>query len=31
VPEDQREAAEQKFMAIAQAYEILSDDELRAK
>lgn len=29
-PED-RDAAEQEFMKIAQAYEILSDDETRAK
>jgi len=31
VAEDQREVAEQKFMGIAAAYEILSDDDLRAK
>jgi DnaJ family protein C protein 3 len=31
VGENEREAAEQKFMGIAAAYEILSDDDTRAK
>jgi len=30
VPSDQREAAEQRFKAASQAYEILSDDDKRA-
>eukprot|EP00614_Pseudopedinella_elastica_P016502 CAMPEP_0172652478 /NCGR_PEP_ID=MMETSP1068-20121228/243334_1 /TAXON_ID=35684 /ORGANISM="Pseudopedinella elastica, Strain CCMP716" /LENGTH=664 /DNA_ID=CAMNT_0013466885 /DNA_START=22 /DNA_END=2017 /DNA_ORIENTATION=- len=31
VPEEERDKAEQEFMKIAAAYEVLSDDELRAK